>query len=116
MQPISVSYLIFGILVMALVTFLTRVLPAVLPKKWLASSLLLAINKGLPLAVMTLLILSSLVWLDDGQVFSLSPLLISQILALVMVLISYHLWNQLFVSMIVGIASLNIFLWLMIYF
>lgn len=108
----SNSYLWLAILVMAIVTFVIRLMPTFLPSKMLNSPMLLAINQGLPLAVMTLLILSSLKWLDNGS-FQLSPLLIAQILALIVVLVSYHLFKQLFVSMIIGIASLNGFLFLL---
>lgn len=106
------GYLWLAILVMAIVTFVIRLMPTFLPSKMLNSPMLLAINQGLPLAVMTLLILSSLKWLDNGS-FQLSPLLIAQILALIVVLVSYHLFKQLFVSMIIGIASLNGFLFLL---
>lgn len=108
----SNGYLWLAILVMAIVTFIIRLMPTFLPSKMLNSPMLLAINQGLPLAVMTLLILSSLKWLDNGS-FQLSPLLIAQILALIVVLVSYHLFKQLFVSMIIGIASLNGFLFLL---
>ncbi|EEV22212.1 hypothetical protein ENHAE0001_0106 [Enhydrobacter aerosaccus SK60] len=41
----------------------------------------------------------------------LSPLLVAEILALIVVLLSYHWKKQLLLSMLVGIASLNGFLW-----
>lgn len=107
MATVSPHYLAIGILVMAAVTFFTRAVPIILPKRWLDSPLLLAINKSLPLSVMTLLILTSLSWHQDGQSTVLSELLLAQVLALVMVLLSYHVWRQLFISMVIGIASLN---------
>jgi branched-subunit amino acid transport protein AzlD len=113
MPNISDFYLLVGILVMSGVTFLTRITPVILPKRWLDSPLLLAVNKGLPLAVMSLLILTSLSWYNEQQHFTLSPLLFAQILALIIVLISYHYWKQLFLSMIIGIASLNGLLFLL---
>lgn len=106
-------YLIFATISMAIVTFIIRCMPIILPKKLLSSPLLLAINRGLPLSVMCLLVLSSLQWFDDSQVFTISLTLIAQILALVIVLLSYHQWKQLFVSMLIGIFSLNAFLWLL---
>ncbi len=112
MGDLSNSYLIFATLAMAVVTFIIRVMPVILPKKFLTSPLLLAVNRGLPLAVMCLLVLSSLQWVDSSQNFVISPMLIAQGLALIVVLLSYHLFKQLFVSMIIGIASLNGFLWL----
>ena len=103
---------------MALVTFLTRLTPLILPKRLLDAPLLLAVNKALPLSVMTLLILTSLHWqqpkpLPNAMSMSLglSPLLVAEILALLVVLLSYHWKKQLLLSMLVGIASLNGFLW-----
>ena len=52
-------YLIAATFAMALVTFLTRLTPIILPKRLLDAPLLLAVNKALPLSVMTLLILTS---------------------------------------------------------
>lgn len=105
-------YFVTAIVVMAVITLVIRLMPTFLPKRTLNSPLLLAVNQGLPLAVMSLLILSSLAWTDNGHV-ALSPLLLSQILALVIVLLSYHFYRQLLVSMVIGIASLNGFLYLL---
>ena len=101
---------------MALVTFLTRLTPIILPKLLLDAPLLLAVNKALPLSVMTLLILTSLHWqqpmsMSMSMSLGLSPLLVAEILALIVVLLSYHWKKQLLLSMLMGIASLNGFLW-----
>lgn len=111
-------YLIAATFAMALVTFLTRITPIILPKRLLDAPLLLAVNKALPLSVMTLLILTSLHWqqpkpMPNAMIVSLglSPLLVAEILALLVVLLSYHWKKQLLLSMLVGIASLNGFLW-----
>ena len=110
-------YLIAATFAMALVTFLTRLTPIILPKRLLDAPLLLAVNKALPLSVMTLLILTSLHWQSQPKPMSmnlslgLSPLLVAEILALIVVLLSYHWKKQLLLSMLVGIASLNGFLW-----
>ncbi|QQU05726.1 AzlD domain-containing protein [Moraxella osloensis] len=112
-------YLIAATFAMALVTFLTRLTPIILPKRLLDAPLLLAVNKALPLSVMTLLILTSLHWqqqpkpMPNPMIVSLglSPLLAAEILALLVVLLSYHWKKQLLLSMLVGIASLNGFLW-----
>ena len=114
-------YLIAATFAMALVTLLTRITPIILPKRLLDAPLLLAVNKALPLSVMTLLILTSLHWqqqpkpMPNGMSMSLglSPLLVAEILALLVVLLSYHWKKQLMLSMLVGIASLNGFLWLL---
>ena len=111
-------YLIAATFAMALVTFLTRLTPIILPKRLLDAPLLLAVNKALPLSVMTLLILTSLHWQQPKAMpkamnmsLGLSPLLVAEILALLVVLLSYHWKKQLLLSMLVGIASLNGFLW-----
>lgn len=110
-------YLVAATFAMALVTFLTRLTPIILPKHLLDAPLLLAVNKALPLSVMTLLILTSLHWQPQPKPMSmnlslgLSPLLVAEILALIVVLLSYHWKKQLLLSMLVGIASLNGFLW-----
>lgn len=113
-------YLIAATFAMALVTLLTRLTPIILPKRLLDAPLLLAVNKALPLSVMTLLILTSLHWQQPKPMpnamsvsLGLSPLLVAEILALIVVLLSYHWKKQLLLSMLVGIASLNGFLWLL---
>ena len=113
-------YLVAATFAMALVTLLTRITPIILPKRLLDAPLLLAVNKALPLSVMTLLILTSLHWqqpkaMPNAMIVSLglSPLLVAEILALLVVLLSYHWKKQLLLSMLVGIASLNGFLWLL---
>ena len=113
-------YLVAATFAMALVTFLTRLTPIILPKRLLDAPLLLAVNKALPLSVMTLLILTSLHWQQPKPMpnaisvsLGLSPLLVAEILALLVVLFSYHWKKQLLLSMLVGIASLNGFLWLL---
>ena len=116
--PSDNFYLIAATFAMALVTFLTRLTPIILPKRLLDAPLLLAVNKALPLSVMTLLILTSLHWQQPKAMpkamnmsLGLSPLLVAEILALLVVLLSYHWKKQLLLSMLVGIASLNGFLW-----
>lgn len=104
-------YLVSAIAAMAGVTLLTRCLPTLLPRRLLDAPLLIAINKALPLSVMTLLIMTSLPWQQRQQLVTLSPLLVAEILALVVVLFSYHLKKQLLLSMLIGIISVNGFLW-----
>lgn len=113
-------YLVAATFAMALVTLLTRITPIILPKRLLDAPLLLAVNKALPLSVMTLLILTSLHWQQPKPMpnamnisLGLSPLLVAEILALIVVLLSYHWKKQLLLSMLVGIASLNGFLWVL---
>ena len=120
----SSSYLIFATLAMAAVTFITRALPALIPKKLLDTPWLHRLNESLPLSVMVLLIFTSLSYQglsgNTGLQASLNSaevhLLMAQIGALLSVLVVYHLSRQLLVSMLVGIAAINGFLWLFTHF
>lgn len=110
------SYLLMATFAMAAVTFVTRALPALIPKKLLNTPWLHSLNESLPLSVMVLLILTSLSYQGLSQSIALnSPelhLLLAQIGALLLVLFVYHISRQLLVSMVVGIAAINGFLWL----
>lgn len=110
------SYLIMATLAMAAVTFVTRALPALIPKKLLDTPWLHRLNESLPLSVMVLLILTSLSYQDLTKNTALNSaevhLLMAQIGALLLVLLIYHTSRQLLVSMVVGIAAINGFLWL----
>lgn len=111
------SYLIAATLAMAAVTFITRAIPALIPKALLDKPWLHRLNESLPLSVLVLLILTSLSYTELSVSTSLtSPelhLLLAQISALLMVLLVYHVSRQLLLSMIVGIAAINGFLWLL---
>ena len=110
------SYLIFATLAMAAVTFITRALPALIPRKVLDTPWLHRLNESLPLSVMVLLILTSLSYQNLPADIALSDpelhLLMAQICALVLVLFIYHISRQLLVSMVVGIAAINGFVWI----
>ena len=110
------SYLIFATLAMAAVTFITRALPALIPRKVLDTPWLHRLNESLPLSVMVLLILTSLSYQNLPADIALSDpelhLLMAQICALILVLFIYHISRQLLVSMVVGIAAINGFVWI----
>lgn len=110
------SYLIMATFAMAAVTFMTRALPALIPRKLLDTPWLHRLNESLPLSVMVLLILTSLSYQGLSQNTALtSPelhLLMAQIGALLLILFVYHISRQLLVSMVVGITAINGFLWL----
>ncbi|MDE0490328.1 AzlD domain-containing protein [Psychrobacter sp. A3] len=112
----SSSYLILATFAMAAVTFVTRALPALIPKKLLDTPWLHRLNESLPLSVMVLLILTSLSYqnlsVTTGMHSAELHLLMAQIGALLLVLLIYHISRQLLVSMIVGIAAINGLLWL----
>lgn len=109
------QYLIIATFAMAAVTFITRAIPALIPKKILDTPWLHRLNESLPLSVMVLLILTSLAYQDLSLSHSLaSPevhLVLAQLGALTLVFLIYHFSKQLLVSMIVGIATLNGLLW-----
>lgn len=92
---------------MSLVTFALRSAPTLMPKSFLHSPLLSALNRTLPLCVMVILLLFSLPF--NGVAGSYWPLL-AQVLALVLVLISYMRFANSLLSMVVGVASLNLLL------
>lgn len=112
----TASYLILATLAMAGVTFITRALPALIPKRFLDTPWLHRLNESLPLSVMVLLILTSLTYPDMSSNLGTNSaelhLLMAQIGALILVLIVYHFSRQLLVSMIVGITAINGLLWL----
>ncbi len=114
------SYLIAATFAMAGVTFITRAIPALIPKKLLDRPWLHRLNESLPLSVLVLLILTSLSYQDLSANINLSSpevhLLMAQIGALILVLFIYHISRQLLVSMVVGIAAINGLLWLFNHF
>lgn len=111
------SYLIAATFAMAGVTFITRAIPALIPKKLLDTPWLHRLNESLPLSVMILLVLTSLSYQDLSASTGLDSaelhLLLAQIGALMLVLLVYHISRQLLVSMVVGIAAINGLLWLL---
>ncbi|MGP4863372.1 AzlD domain-containing protein [Psychrobacter sp. T6-5] len=110
------SYLIFATLAMAAVTFITRALPALIPRKVLDTPWLHRLNESLPLSLMVLLILTSLSYQNLPADIALNDpklhLLMAQVCALILVLFIYHISRQLLVSMVVGIAAINGFVWI----
>lgn len=114
------SYLIFATFAMAAVTFITRALPALIPKKVLDTPWLHRLNESLPLSVMVLLILTSLSYQGLSSATAINSaelhLIMAQIGALLLVLLIYHISRQLLISMIVGIAAINGLLWLFTHF
>lgn len=113
------SYLLGAIIAMAIVTFITRALPALIPQRLLNSPWLHRLNERLPLAVLVLLILTSLSYQGLFTDFTLTAqtgqvaMLMAQIGAIIVVLAIYHWSRQLLVSMIAGITALNAILWLL---
>ncbi|ELV07974.1 AzlD domain-containing protein [Wohlfahrtiimonas chitiniclastica] len=104
---LPIPLLLIGILVMGAITLIQRAFPTLVPQRLLRQRWLVALNFALPMAVMTILILSSL------DAFSPNPDLFkifSEALALVLVLLSYIRFGNVFISLAVGIGALNGFL------
>ncbi len=99
----NLSDFLIVLIVTALTTFCLRAAPIIIPRKWLASPLLQALNRYLPLCVMGALVLATFtkfeppLWAPVG----------AQLLALGIVLLSYIRFNNVLLSMILGVGSLN---------
>lgn len=85
-----------------------RFLPEFLPKKVLSSPILQKLNKMLPLVIMLLLLLTSLTFPKSGESWG---FIFAQLFALICVLGSYIWLKNTFLSVALGILSLNLFLW-----
>ncbi|AHG75175.1 Branched-chain amino acid transport [Mannheimia varigena USDA-ARS-USMARC-1388] len=88
-------------------TQLCRFLPEFLPQKVLSSPILQKLNKMLPLVIMLLLLFTSLTFPKSGEGFN---LLFAQLFALICVIGSYIWLKNTFLSVILGILGVNLFL------
>lgn len=96
--------LLIGIVLMGVITLILRAFPTLVPQRLLRQRWLLALNFALPMAVMTILIMASLnLFTEQFTTIRLS----AEIIALVFVLLSYIRWRNVFISLAVGIGSLN---------
>lgn len=95
----------------ALTTFFLRAAPTLIPKKWLTHPYLQALNRFLPLCVMVALVLTTFTTLKEPLYQSAA----AQLIALVFVLLSYIRFKNVLLSMIIGVGSLNMFLFLLDY-
>ena len=96
---------------MSAITFVLRAAPTLLPRKWLESPWLNALNFALPLSVMMVLILAALPL--QGAVLEQNwRELAAQILALLLVLMVYVRWRNVLVAMVTGVGVLNLLLYL----
>lgn len=109
MGTMTITAIISSLFMMGLITFLLRAFPTFVPKRFLGSHLLRALNYALPLSVMATLIVNSMgIDFADPDIIS----ILAKLLALLMVLLSYIFWRNVFLSVIVGVAALNGFLYL----
>ena len=98
-----------SIVAMGVITFILRAFPLIVPKRILTSRYLKSLNVAFPISVMMLLVLDSL----GINIHAFMPVEITcKLLALVVVFFSYYFWRNVFISIIIGVASLNLFLYL----
>lgn len=90
-------------------TQLCRFIPMVLPKSVLAHPILQKLNKMLPLAIMILLVLTSINLPKADQGYALFT---AQVIALCSVVLSYAWLKNILLSVSLGILNLNLLLWL----
>ena len=96
--------LLIGIVLMGIITLILRAFPTLVPQRLLRQRWLLALNFALHMAVMTILIMASLNLFSEQFT---ATRLTAEVIALVFVLLSYIRWNNVFISLAVGIGSLN---------
>lgn len=101
---LPIPLLLVGIILMGGITLILRAFPTLVPQRLLRQRWLLALNFALPMAVMTILIMASLNLFTEQ--FTMTRLS-AEIIALVFVLLSYIRWHNVFISLAVGIGSLN---------
>lgn len=109
MGNMTMTALLVSIVIMGLITFVLRAFPTFVPRRILNSHLLRYLNYALPLSVMMVLIVHSM-----GIDFFAPDLsgILSKIGALLLVLLSYIWWKNVFLSVIIGVAALNGLLYL----
>lgn len=100
-----------AIFMMGLITYLLRAFPTLVPERLLQSPILRTFNYALPMSVMMVLILASLGIINSSGGVTWSAV-IAKAMALLIVLLSYIRFRNVFVSVIIGVASVNGFLYL----
>lgn len=107
---LPIPLLLVGILIMGIITLIQRAFPLLVPQRLLRQRWLLALNYALPMAVMTILIMASVsLFSDKFTIVRFS----AEIVALIFVLLSYIRWGNVFISLAVGIGTLNAILYLL---
>lgn len=105
----SMDIAVLSVLAMCIITFILRAFPVLVPRKVLESRYLKSLNIAFPISVMTLLILASMgINLNAPDWIN----LLAKAVALGLVFLSYHFIRNAFLSIIVGVASLNGLLYL----
>ncbi|WP_301099150.1 AzlD domain-containing protein [Otariodibacter sp.] len=107
MDTINIIYMLIALV---LGTQICRFIPLVLPKAMVSHTILQKLNRILPLIIMILLVLTSLALPKEGTGYT---LFIAQILALVTVILSYHWFKNILISVSLGVLNVNLLLWLL---
>ena len=94
-----------SVAVMSAITLALRALPLLLRRSVFARPWMVRLNRTLPLCVMVVLVAHTLV--GDAQPLAvLWPQLLAQILALIVVALSYWRWRHALLSVVIGLAAL----------
>ncbi|WP_373767490.1 AzlD domain-containing protein [Glaesserella sp.] len=105
MQTIDILYMLVALM---LGTQICRFTPLFLPKSVLSHPILQKLNKMLPLVIMVLLVLTSVHIPKTGESYT---LFIAQIAALAVVIASYKGFNNILLSVALGVLCLNGLMW-----
>ena len=105
METLDIIYMLIALV---LGTQLCRFIPLMLPKSALTHPILQKLNKILPLVIMILLVLTSLSLPQNNSGYA---LFLAQLGALALVIVSYKWLKNILLSVGLGIAGLNFFLW-----
>lgn len=110
MGNMTITALLISIVAMGVITLVLRAFPTFVPRRILNSHLLRYLNYALPLSVMTVLIVHSMgINYENFE----TTMILSKVGALLLVLLSYIWIKNVFLSVIIGVASLNglLYLW-----
>lgn len=102
--------LILMLIALTLGTQICRFIPLIIPNSLLTHPILQKLNKILPLVIMLLLVLTSL---NIPKTTDEYTMLIAQVIALIGVLFSYKWFNNILLSVGLGILNINVLLWLL---
>ncbi|QGM81603.1 AzlD domain-containing protein [Otariodibacter oris] len=107
METIDIIYMLIALVLGAQIC---RLIPLVLPKTIISHPILQKLNRILPLIIMILLVLTSLALPKEGTGYT---LLIAQVLALITVILSYHWFKNILISVSLGVLNVNLLIWLL---
>lgn len=107
METINIIYMLIALI---LGTQICRFIPLILPKAVISHPILQKLNRILPLIIMILLVLTSLSLPKAGMGYT---LFLAQIFALITVILSYHWFKNILISVSLGVLNVNLLIWLL---